>query len=198
VGFRNPVNSISGDQITPGTITGSTFRTAATGNRAELTASGGVGRLNFYSGSGGAAASIVATTNGGAAMDQALALSSGDGGGALTLSAEVGLHGWQSRLDLTATALWVNAQRPLLGFCGVATATTSHAGLITLNHNLGVVPVAVLCSPGDGAVRLLADFITLSSSTSQTQILVVRRDSNTAFADNPVTFQWVAFVPFNN
>jgi hypothetical protein len=41
MGFRNPVTSISGDQITPGTITGSVFRTAAAGNRVVISAAFG-------------------------------------------------------------------------------------------------------------------------------------------------------------
>ena len=37
MGFRNPLTSLSGDQITPGTITGSIIQTAATGKRIVLT-----------------------------------------------------------------------------------------------------------------------------------------------------------------
>jgi hypothetical protein len=49
MGFRNPLTSLSGDQITPGTITGSTLQTAATGKRVVIS-SATSGRADFYSG----------------------------------------------------------------------------------------------------------------------------------------------------
>lgn len=49
MGFRNPLTSLSGSQITPGTITGSTLQTAATGKRVVISAALS-GRGDFYSG----------------------------------------------------------------------------------------------------------------------------------------------------
>jgi microcystin-dependent protein len=46
MGFRNPVNSLSGDQITPGEIVGSSFTTATTGQRVRVSAAA----VSFYPG----------------------------------------------------------------------------------------------------------------------------------------------------
>ena len=50
MGFRDPVNSLSGDQIAPGVITGSTIQTSATGRRIVISADG---QIESYSGDPG-------------------------------------------------------------------------------------------------------------------------------------------------
>ena len=114
MGFRNPLTSISGDQVTPGVITGSTLRTAATGKRVEVQAAGAVGSVLFYAGfTGETAASIDATTLGGAIPAQLLAIK-GDGSMAGTqphinlLSENAPAGGYQTRIDLDADVIWVN------------------------------------------------------------------------------------------
>jgi microcystin-dependent protein len=46
MGFRNPLSSISGDQVTPGTITGSVVQTATTGQRVVIASKS----VSFYPG----------------------------------------------------------------------------------------------------------------------------------------------------
>jgi hypothetical protein len=51
MGFRNPVNSLNGSQITPGTITGSSFQTAATGRRVVVSSDPArPQQIEFYTG----------------------------------------------------------------------------------------------------------------------------------------------------
>jgi hypothetical protein len=85
---------------------------------------------------------------------------------------------------------------PLLGVAGGTLATTDANGQVTVTHGLGVNPASVLLTPANsGAIPNLVDFVLVSTTTTTLTVRAMRRDNNTAFAGNPVGFQWLAVLP---
>lgn len=85
---------------------------------------------------------------------------------------------------------------PLVGAAGLASATTDASAQATITHGLGVAPLAVIVTPGNGGViPNLVDFVIVAFNTTTFTVRAIRRDNNTAFASNPVQFTWVALLP---
>ena len=82
MGFRNPLTSLSAEQITPGTlvpgVVAQRVLSAATGNRISVAQVGPTGALEFFAGLfGETPATVQAVSSGGAAGDQVLTINGG-------------------------------------------------------------------------------------------------------------------------
>lgn len=161
MGFRNPLTSLSADQITPGVldpgVIAQAVRSADTGARIELDEQGAVGSLRFYAGvSGESPATVTATSPGGVAGDQVLTIQGGtnavtlppSGAPALSMfSAQDPGGTWRSRVSLHADQLDLPAvihAGPTAQFMASgAVVPTIAAGSGSFALTLGPFPVAV-------------------------------------------------------
>jgi hypothetical protein len=86
---------------------------------------------------------------------------------------------------------------PLVGAAGLANTTTTNAnGEATITHGLGVAPLAFIVTPANGGpIPNLVDYVVVAFNTTTATVRAIRRDNNTAFAGNPVSFAWVALLP---
>lgn len=85
---------------------------------------------------------------------------------------------------------------PLVGACGAVSAATNASAQVTVTHGAGVTPAAVLVTPGGGGViPNLVDFVVAAMTATTFTVTAIRRDNNTPFAGNPVSFDWLAVLP---
>jgi hypothetical protein len=86
---------------------------------------------------------------------------------------------------------------PLVGAGGLITSvSTNGSGEATITHGLGVAPAAFLVAPANGGpIPNLVDFVVVAYTTTTATVRAIRRDNNTVFAGNPVSFVWVALLP---
>lgn len=107
MGFRNPVTSLSADQITPGTLGGSVIaqqlRTAATGRRIVATTGPDSGRLAFYDGGEPEGYATLDVVPYGGVSGRSMITLDNHSGSSLTLKPEeIPAGGWLDVAELTA------------------------------------------------------------------------------------------------
>lgn len=75
---------------------------------------------------------------------------------------------------------------------GTVNTSTDGSGVITVSHGLGGTPSVVLVTDrGGGAASLTRKVIVNGTTSTQIQFLV--GNAGSAFASNPVQFDWVAY-----
>lgn len=205
MGFRNPVTTVAAVDTANG-------RAGAPGVRVygqEISPGSGIfqGVVDWFDGAATARASLTGGgvgDSGGNVFEVRGGAVQGVTAPGLQLNVEglpAGGYGPVARLKgaglvIDSPGTRVQGLQPLLGTAGVANVATNGSGQFTITHNIGATPTAFLVAPGGGgAIPNLVDFVVTAVSATTATVTAIRRDNNTAFANNAVSCEWTALQP---